>query len=476
MPGSCTHNHAALRSAAAFAAVLVCALGGPAAAGADDGNCPPCATHVVGAESVVRAAAAGTPVFRVCARITGPLRLAPRSGVIRSAIVLQDSCIVSGGVDARSTEFRAVLDLAGTTIYGPADFYSAQFDRVAEFAGADFESRANFTDAAFHGDATMPSAIFAGKALFDSASFDHGVNFSLVELDGEASLQNAAFESLSRFTATKFFGNVSLAGARFDGGADFSAAVFGGAANFGLTTSDGDMGFQNAQFTGRRQNGASFARSLYSGKLDFTDAGAIPGDAVFDQAVIASLDLDGASVEWFGSPQRIDELRISPGAIARIKMTDDRPMREQEYRLLEDAARKADELSAANEAHVRRLTLERASRGAVWKQLDWALEWGVAGYFVRPSHPAVALAILFFAGVVVRGYLHRKSRRSAGAIVRGVFVDAGGAYRAFRKIKAQRPTLLLQVEITLYTVLLVVLVVNLEGVSPPIRNLVEGLL
>jgi hypothetical protein len=158
------------------------------------------------------------------------------------------------------------------------------------------------------------------------------------------------------------------------------------------------------------------------------------------------------------------------------------------YGALGTAARHADDLAAANEAAVLRLGLERHSMPVVVRQLDWAFAWGVGGYLVRPWHPATALFVLFGIGVLIRAVARRRDRHGAKAVVAGLVDDADGAFHSFKKItpdrnpkagdppRSARDTRLLQLEVVVYTVLTLVFVVNLESVSPSIRNLVEGLL
>lgn len=462
----------------ANAAVLLGLVGAPFAAAASD--CPPPPSCVkrgltpLAPLAVKRMLAAGTPLLRSCALVDGGLDLRSGSGAIGGPVVLRNSCI-AGPIRADSTVFGSIVDLSGTTVMGTARFYSAEFDRAAEFAGTDFEGPATFTGAEFRGVAGFVAADFVQQLTANDASFDRGADFSNAEFEGAASFSGASFAQQSRFTDGSFDAQASFYDARFGGGCDFSYAFFSSRTDFDLSTAQGDLGFQHASFGGTYKNGATFWSVLFGGAADFSEAGNIRGTSTFDDAIISSLDLTGARAVFFGEPRRIDELHISADDVAKIGSTASRADREATYRMLGTAARRADDLSAANEAAILRRGLERASKGMVMRQLDWAVEWGIGGYLVRPSHPAVALLIALLLGIVVRCVVNRRGRRGRAAIVSGVASDVKATLGSFRTIKLDGSLTRHQLEPLLYTVLVLVLLANLEAVSPPIRNFMEGL-
>lgn len=484
------HNHAAAvpdrrlgrtgrRLLLAGVAAAICAPAAPAAA---NSACPPpdpmaCprGLAVTAPQKIERLAAGGTGVFMDCVRVTGMLDVDPPKTVVPAALVIRDSCI-AGDLRARFTEFRSIVDLTNTTVTGRTDFYSSELDRAGVFDGTTFNGHARFAVTDFRWAPSFYQATFADGVSFTDASFDRGADFSGAQFHRDALFDNADLSQQSRFTVAEFFSMASFTGTRFGEGSDFSAAQFHHSADFDLSTSEGDLGFQQAHFYGRDPDVVSFNSVLYHGAADFSDVGPIAGTAIFDQAVIAKLDLGGAQPDWFGTPSRLDELRIDPAALAAIRFSGSRATKEHDLQRIESAALNANDLAAANEAHVLRYGLQRSAEMPVVRQLDWAVAWGIAGYFVRPWHPAIALLALFVLGIAVRCVAHRKSRRTYREFIAGVAADGRSALRALRKIKPDGTTTAFQFEVVLYSTLVAVLLVNLEHVSPTIRNLVEGLL
>ena len=211
----------------------------------------------------------------------------------------------------------------------------------------------------------------------------------------------------------------------------------------------------------------------------------MPGSLNFTDSIVASLNLRAGTpepVSWT-PPKRLDKLEIDPDLIGRATSPS-----VALYGALGAAARHADDLGAANEAAVLRLGRERHSMPVVVRQLDWAFAWGVGGYLVRPWHPAIALLVLFGIGVLVRAVARRRDRHGAKAVSPG---SSTTPTAPFTRSRRSRPTAIpkpairhaapgtrgcCNSKLSSYTVLTLVLVVNLESVSPSIRNLVEGLL
>jgi len=474
-----SRGHAGVRVAAGLLAALACALGLTAPASAD--SCPPpaapCKTglRALPPHRIAHLLAAGEPVFLKCV-VIGNLDVQSKSRTMTSPIVVRDSCI-AGGVRGHSTTFQSIVDLSGTTILGPVNFYSSEFDRVAAFDSTQFRSRVTFAVATFHGAATFYTADFLRRVTFTDTSFERGANFSGAQFESLVSFEDANFGQQSRFSLAEFYRPVSFQSTRFGGGSDFTGTQFDAPVTFQQAASQGDLGFQTAHFTGTDTAGVDFSSVLLGGTADFSGAGKLPGPAVFDQAIISSLDLSGASVDSLGTPSRIEKLKIAPETLAGITFLGSRAQLEADYQMLETAARNADDLAAANEAKVLRHGLQRQDEPAGEHQLDYALYWGIGGYFVRPWHPFFALLVLFLIGIVVRGIAHRHEREGVGGAVKGMALDARGAFRSFRRDKSNgKPHVAAQFEVALYAVLVLVLIANMEMVSPPIRNLVEGLL
>lgn len=432
---------------------------------------------VVSSKQVMAFVAAVTagdhPRFSNGVCLTVPLRF---SKPVEGPFVLRDS-VLTQGVFARSTSFRGIVDLSGTTIAKGADFDSAEFGRQAEFGETILEGATTFAAAEFHGAAVFADADFR-SADFASVAFDHGADFTGATFEGTARFDNAGLAQQSRFSSAHFLGDAGFQSVQFGGGCDFSSVVFAGAATFDLSTARGDLGFQGAKFTGGdgSRSSVTFLKALVTGTADFSGAGTIRGGPVFDDAVIASLDFAGAEAEFFGTPTRIDKLQIDPGAVARIQFSGTAAERAAKYGTLETAAGDGGDLAAANEARVLRLGLLRTSEAWPLHALDWAFAWGVGGYLVRPSHPVLALVALFLIGVAARSFADRRERAGFAGWLNGLIADGQRAFSAFKKVKPADLRGFASLECIAYTVLTVLLLVNLEGVSPRIHNLVQELL
>ena len=475
-PGPRLHGPRAVRRlAAGLLGTFVCAAIVPGLALCAGPACPSppppgCSSHTpIAHAQIERLVRRGAPVSLTCRRIDGGLDLRRAGGVVRAPFVIRSS-IVEGGLDAPSTTFGSVVDLYGTTLEGPANFYAAEFNREADFPFARFNGGATFLAAEFHGATDFSSACFAKQANLATTSFGNTVDFSNAYFQTNAVFDSAHLAGQARFTSATFAADALFRVAQFGAGADFSNSTFRAAADFADSAAQGDLGFQRVQFLGSALpgeiSGASFYGALFGGHADFSDAGAIGGANVFGDAVIHSLDLSGDQLD-LGAPTHIDELSIDPSAVA--------PQTAWDYGQLESAASSAGDLAAANEARVLRLGQARKSETPIVRAFDWAFAWGVGGYLVRPWHPAFALLALFLIGVLARTLAHRRERHGFRAILDGLGNDVNGAFRSFRRIKPDGRANLVAIESFAYTVLTVVLLVNLEGVSSGIHSLVQGI-
>ena len=452
---------AAIWPGAAFGAVLACPSPPP----------PDCSTRTpIDHAQIERLVKAGAPVSLNCRRISGGLDLHPPGGVVQAPFVIRNS-IVGGGLAAPSTTFGSVVDLYGTKLEGPANFFAAEFNREADFPFTRFNGGTSFAAAEFHGAADFSSACFAKRANFSTTSFGNTADFSDAYFNTNAVFDSAHFTQQVRFTNVAFLADALFRVAQFASGADFSNAGFQAAADFESSAAQGSLGFQRARFLGAQIpgeiSGTTFAGVLFGGDADFSDVGSIGGGNVFVNAHIHSLDVSGDQLD-LGAPAHIDELSIDPGQVAA--------QNEWNYGQLEAAASSAGDLAAANQARVLRLGANRRSETPIVRALDWAFAWQIGGYLVRPWHPALALLVLFLTGVLVRSLVHRRERHGVHAVVNGLGQDADGAFRSFRRIKPDGRANLVAIESFTYTVLTVVLLVNLEGVSPGIHSLVQGIL
>jgi uncharacterized protein YjbI with pentapeptide repeats len=489
--------------------VLVALLGAPGTARAA-GYKP------LSVETVQRMVSQGQPVVEEGVEIRGSLRL-PKE--VRATLVLRNSHI-TGDLLATSTEFRSIVDLTGTSIDGRSDFSFAELERVAVFEGTSFTGPASFAKADFHGVAAFRSATFSAPVDFTHASFDRVADLAFVTFkrkaviadvdfrgvvdlegstfSGSVSFDDSRFEGQARFTGRIFDTPepASFLAVRFDGGADFSGVSFGRGAVFDLSEAQGNLGFQQATF----QGDASFSTVQYSGKTDFSGA-SFHGFLNFDQAIVESLDLGDASLgkasivfprlgrtredTLTGQPirgGRITELRLDPGAVARIRVGDpnasreSRETRERALGLVETGARRGGDLDAANEARILRWNLERKDWPPVLRELNWAVGWEVGGYLLSPIHPALAIVGLFLIGVLVRALANLRWRRKCGMILAGLGKDASNAFSAFAKIRRKGASRLFWAEALSQKILVLVLIASVGDVWPSVRTLVEEVL
>jgi uncharacterized protein YjbI with pentapeptide repeats len=444
------------------------------------------------------------------------------TGDLKGPFVLKNS-IVTGGIDATSESFPSVVDLTGTRVFGKAEFYATTFASDATFYQTAFLGQADFTSTTFGGTANFYQAWFSNPATFTDASFGAATKFQNIHFPSGADFTDVSFGGNADFTSGHFgsrhhaggsvdfdrsnflqgatflttgfalLGRVSFIAVQFGSGADFSGARFPGQVFFNSSRSQGDLGFQGASLPGS----ADFSNAFIGGDADFEDATIGGGEyPVFTDAIVHSLNMTNLTLltplAWKATtPTRIDELRMNSGSIAGLQFDnhelDPRQKQEAFFQMFETAASQTNDFNAANAAKIRRLTLERGAYicgpHMIWGLcssaapfLDRSLYWGIGGYFVRPLHPAIAIVVLFLLGILIRFVSHRDWRHPPREVAAKLGEDAQAAFGAFRKIKPSAERSWFELEALAYTILLVVLAVNLESVSPSIRSLVEGIL
>jgi uncharacterized protein YjbI with pentapeptide repeats len=439
--------------------------------------------RLVDARKIVERIDRGLLVNESNVEIRGPLRLPGRVAV---PLLIRNSKI-DGAVSGGSTNFSGPVDLSGTTITGRlrlpyadfrgpflmlgtsvgrgASFDFARFDQSTLLNGAHIAGKASFKGSVFRGPARFAPGYFLSVADFRLAEFDDLASFEVAQFEGASSFANAAFRSSADFTAAGFSGPASFSGARFFDGADFGGSYFLASAALSHTHFDRDTNFRRAKFF----HGARFSAATASAVLDFdgalfrggpidfssaqlADAEFSGGEktgaatefdepAVFDQATIEELNLDGAvlaSTLLLPDPRGIggiSNLRMDPADVGHIRAvasvrkggsvhpSGTRSARERALALIETAARSGGDLAAANQAEIRRLTLERQDEGPIRASLDWTLGWEIGGYLVRPWHPFFALLAFFVLAALVRSWKARHDRRGLKARVRGFAKD-----------------------------------------------------
>jgi uncharacterized protein YjbI with pentapeptide repeats len=402
--------------------------------------------------------------------------------------------------------------------------------------------------------AVFDASSFRRPVDYESTTFNRAVSFVLTEFDSDADFAGAQLLSASRFTGSRFSRSPDFEGsqfgpqepesgpyaacangtyvwttfcsARLKEGADFLGASFRGVSFAGMSA-DGDIDFSAAQFHGSPGCIAGGSRPAATGVADFSTTNVV-GElsftnaefdclANFDQARISDLELSGATLQrlWFPRQQtpspagelgRIGVLHLSVDDVSKVNVPPSagsgtrRQELESVLQLVEDRAHAAGDIRTANEARVRRLSLIRASRPFVPRILDWAVWWGLLGYLVRPSHQAIAIAIVLLMGLTGRLVVVERADVSAHrAGVQSVIGWTKGANSGRRQLGRELRTQLKRLssaigemfavlfrlrppegggwplfEYVLLKFLLVVLAINIGNVWPAFRSLVEG--
>ena len=473
--------------------------------------------------TIVRNLAAGKPVTLIGGTLEGELRL-PLD--VRAPLTLRDVTLLKPIIGS-STSFGRLVDLRGSRLKAGADFSGATFDGPALFAGlhaegkhhvrfdlATFRGSALFGGATFDGPTTFAASEFGGAshfrgvhfnapADFDSSSFRDSADFSGSTFTAAARFNAVGFRSVADFSggdfsgkamfaATRFsqradfigtiFGDAnnapaSFRGARFDAGASFLDAEFDGSATFDLAEAANDMVFDGAEFDAR----ASFSTVRFLGDTSFSQADLF-GFTNFDQAVLQKLDLDGAVFEQAarlalpkagGTTGHVDELRLDPSDINRIGSgAGSRREREHALKLIEAAARRGGDVSAANTAYLRLRILRRHDRSAVPRFLDWLGLWLIAGYLVLPWHQVIILPLLLVLGGALRKLRARRGKAKPVSW-RNAFVRS---FLSFWRLKIHEGTAWSAAEALLYKAVIVLLILSLANVVPSVRDLVKGVL
>ena len=497
-----------MRAAGSLAFALVVALSfGPAASAA---------RRVVQAASIEAQIRNDRPVRVVDAEIRGTLHLPLEVGV---PVALERDLLI-GTLVASSSSFDRVFSLKGSILENGADFAGAAFSGPTNFAGLHSSGRLSFEEATFR-----------GAALFGGAQLGGPVTFQDAELDGVARFRVARFEKLADFDSASFRAGADFVAARFDQAAYFETASFGDLANFtgamfsepayfGGSLFAGSAAFTGAQFDGRHAPAASFLRARFEDDASFLDASfrgwakfdlaEAPGDVVFDgaifgngasfstvrllgdtsfaqtdvsgllnfdQAVLAKLDLDGASFEpsgkvllprAAGTTGRVDELRFDPNDIHHVgivvgSLKSVTQAREHALALVESEARRGGDVSAANHAYALRQSLDGSGHSWIVRALWLAFWWGVAGYLVAPLHPLVTLVVLLFAFTLAR-------------MLRGArFAPAFGCgWSSLWLFDIRKASFVASLEAIAFKTVIVLLFLNLANVWPPLNELVKG--
>jgi hypothetical protein len=388
------------------------------------------------------------------------------------------SCVIDGAVLGDDVVFDATLDLSGTRITGPVsmrratfrgpvvfapsavgpasledrvDFTLARFGELATFAGASFGREAGFTAARFGGEVVFAGAEFGRDATFDRAAaqvdadfsdamFRGRATFDATEFDGLADLSDTLFESEAEFTSARFARDATFVGAEF---ASVTAETFDVA--FDLASVGRDLVFDLAVFNGR----ANFRRTTAGGVISFDRAELPHGKRyVFTDVAATGLQMD------------VDDARDA------VQQRDRREVME----LVETSAKARGDLGVANDA---RFSLEvmKSHEQPWWKRVPNVVFFRViAGYFVRPFHPIVALFVLVGIVALVRvgraaaGSFRTTLSRFAHEFLDGLALILPGGDDGGRRLEALA-----------YRVLVVCALIGLANSNPTLREMFDAL-
>lgn len=491
--------------------------------------------RVIRARTILARIEKGLPVSESGVEVRGALRLPDK---VPAPVLLRHSA-VDGSISGVSTAFEGPLDLSGTKIAGSLRLPYANFGGPLVMLGTRVGGVASFDFARFEQSALLDRARFAEAALFAGTVFRGPARFANGSL-ALADFRDAEFADLAGFEGTQFIGASSFAHAEFRSSADFSGAAFtGGRASFsGARFVDG-AGFGGAYFTARAAlddtyfdkdgdfrrarffDGATFAATTapsvldfdgatFRGPLDFRsaqidDAEFSGGEktgaatefdkgAIFDQATIGKLNLDGAAINstlLLPDPRGIggiSSLRMDPADVGHIRAVAStrngaatqspgtRKARESALALIETAARAGGDISAANQAEIQRLTLERQGDGPIGAALNWTAGWAIGGYLVRPWHPFIALLVFFVLAATARSWKQRKGRPGLKAKACGYCADLWQSVTAIWRFNPGDGGVARAGEQIITKVLVVAVVLSLGNAEPGVSPIVKGVL
>lgn len=380
------------------------------------------APAVVPASEIARRAAVGEPLDLADAVIDGDLDLRVVTTFARPLRCLR--CRFTGSFRASDVVFERVVDVTGSSFEGPVALASvlrggAHFDR-ARFAGPVTLAFADALD-----DVSFDGARFHGDFAFDRGRVEGGASFADARFFRDASFDGAQFKARADFTQAAFSGGSNFRRAVFGGAADFTLARFSLPADFDRAELRGGGSFRFATFGGE----ARFDGASAGGALDF-DGARLHADGSFEYLVSSgSLSLGGvrAGAALFMERISVEDLRMD---VATVDAVRGRNPRKDLLKLIEVSATARDELTAANRARFRRLSLLAEEKRGVSRLADRVVYRQVAGYLVRPLHPLLALAALLLVAGAVRALPAASRTLAQGAR------DLGGA--ALRALPGRR--------------------------------------
>ena len=361
------------------------------------GGPPPSPMPAVPGPELVRRASAGEAVNLVGVRVEGDVDLRSLDVVARPFRC--QSCRLTGSFNAADVIFERTVDLTDSTLEGALDLGASVLKERASFDRARVGGPATLVSTRFLANASFTGADFAGTARFDRTQWAEGAFFGQGSFDDEASFSGAEFRAKADFGQRRFGAGGDFAGAVFGERASFSLADFTGPARFGGVELRRGGSFRLARF----RAGGTYDRVAAGGSLEF-DGAVIERDTSFDNlGSSGSLSLVGirlTDANLFMEQLSAQDFSMDVGTVEAVR---GRNPQKQILALIERSAQERGELSVANDARYRHLSLASKEHDElVPRMADAVLYRGVAGYLVRPSHPLAALLVLIAAAGLIR--------------------------------------------------------------------------
>jgi Pentapeptide repeats (9 copies) len=354
-----------------------------------------------------------------------------------------------------------------TSFAGRIDFSFARFDELVTFDAASFHNAADFANARFRSASVFADATFAQHAMFDRAMFADGADFRGVT----------------------FRRNATFAAAQFADRADFSRANFAsGVADFRNVRFDRDATFLGSTFTydGGDALGVTFEGAIAQHDLVF-DLATFYGGAIFHQTVAGGLlsfneiVLSSTRKPFVFSGSSAKGIAMAVGdAMAAVAhgppYDDDRP---HVLRLIEAGAKATGDLGVANDARFSLESLE-SRRGPWWRRTANVVFYRlIAGYFVRPFHPIVALLVLAVLVAIARA--SQIQATTTGLVGRGRVRLAATGHEFLEALAligphgAEDPRRGRRMETFVYRVLILCALIALGNSNPTLREMFDAI-
>jgi uncharacterized protein YjbI with pentapeptide repeats len=425
--------------------------------------------------------------------IDGRLDFRPLESVAH-AFACRD-CNFTGPVFASDTTFERAFDVGGAQLNQPVRMSRAVFEgpavfgkppgsrvtlfsQTSDFALARFNGLASFEGANFTGSSRFALARFEGNAIFSGGTFLTSADFARASFGGVADFREAWFYDGATFDEGEFARLADFALAHFFGRGMFSRARFGGTGRF-----------FGAQFKYVAENDFSADFQQATGDMDFSSA-QVGGGVTFRRASAGMLSFDRA--KFFAPRQAVFTDASSPNFVMDVGTVDEAVQPFDRIRVLqmvEASAKARNDLSIANDAHYDLASLRSDGYWWPWRMLDRGLYGGIAGYFVRPFRPMVALLVLAAILALVRTVRTRSAstqpRKSAPW--RSTIAKAGtwlhrfttelldGLARIGRGVGADPPSLGRRLETFTYRVLIVCALLGFANSNPTLRQMLDAL-